>query len=178
MASSLPIQDSVAWQLISSRLSWSFWTLGVYQSTRCIRNAKTATDCLTGLSFCHEMWHASCPRGRTGLLYTWEPAEAWQDSSFRSLIDQTWRIHCCSIKEMWQESQTTYLSSAVPSYKTCCHFTGVSVRNVPFVNPISSHFWTKMHLWREGYKGRESMAQYRAMGNLPSSIKMENKQEK
>lgn len=175
---SLPIQDPGAWQLISSRLSRSFWTLHVYQSTRCFRNAKTATDCLTGLSFCHAVWHASLLGGRTGLLYTSVLAEARQDSSFRSLIDQMWRIHCCSIKKMWQNYQTTYLSLPVPLYITCCHFTGTSVRNFLFVNPISSHFWTKMHLWREGCKGRDSMAQYRAMENWPSSVKTENKQEK
>lgn len=71
-----------------------------------------------GLSFCHEIWHASSPGGRTGLLYTLVLAEAMQDYSLvRSLIDQTWRIHFCSINKMWQKSQTTYLPLAVPRYK-------------------------------------------------------------
>ena len=76
--------------------------------------------------------------------YTLVLAEAMQEySSFRSLIDQAWRIHFCSTNKMWQKSQTTYLSSAAPLYKAHCHFTSTSMKDFPFVNPFSSGFEQK-----------------------------------
>lgn len=62
---------------------------------------KNATDCLIGLSSCHEIGRAYSPQGRVGLLCTSLLAEAMPDDSlFWTLIDQAWRIHFCSINKM------------------------------------------------------------------------------
>lgn len=70
------------------------------QSTRSVRNAKNETDCLVGLSFCHETGRAKSPPGRAGLLCASVPAEAMQDDSlFWTLIDQAWRMNFCNINK-------------------------------------------------------------------------------